>query len=174
MRQIYIHFLLIILAQTANSQVPRTQISVTDFKVNNAIVMGNSETTIVNSLGPYVGMGTPLTVIENWEIEGVTVKVLRYLGQGEFKMLDGKLRDFEITGSGIPIHYNGSIFKVGDNISVLSTIFPVSFTNRYTKTIVLDIVGTSNGQTIVSDEGFAIHYDPNTNLITKIRYSRRP
>ena len=159
--------------QTAKSQIPANQVKIDQFKINNTIVIGYSETQIVNSLGAYTGMGGSKVAQEIWEIEGITVKVLNYPGKGKMKVYQSRLVSFEITGPGIPIHYNNDIFKVGDNISVLSTIFPISYSNRYTKLIVIKIFGIAgDGTIVVSDESFKIDFDQNTNLITKIRYSR--
>ena len=145
-----------------------------DFKINNLFTFGATEADMVNALGPYQGMGggkTPALI--EYETINASFWPKKYSGQAKFLFKENEdfLAAFELTGSAIHMNYKGTVFKVGDNINVLASLFPISYANMYSNgTVMMVWLGFMDeaGQLRPTEAAVSFECDAN-NIITKIK-----
>ncbi|MDZ7755117.1 hypothetical protein [Rhodohalobacter sp.] len=136
-------------------------ISVHDLKLNQTITLGDSKEEVTGVLGD------PENIKQvHWEINDVMVNVYKY-DHSTLSFLDNTLESFYIRDQSFVLTHKGDEFKVGDSIDVLNTMFPVSFTNMFDKSMVI-YFGVEVGSEMKPSIGYIyIEFDEN-NIITGV------
>jgi len=141
-------------------------ISVHDLKINETITLGDSKEEVTGVLGD------PENIKQvHWEINDVMVNMYEY-DHSTLSFLDNTLESFYIKDQSFVLTHKDDEFKVKDSIDVLSAIFPVSFTNRFDKSMVIYFSVEVDGEMKPSVAYIYIEFDEN-NIITGVSTRNR-
>jgi len=142
-------FSLLIISLSCKSQ--DDIISLNDITINGMTILNESDSYIIQHFGQPLNIETYL-----FEMDNVEGELYIYFGI-TFYVINNKVELFEITNDNFVVTLNN--FKIGDNISSLENHFPLSYSNRNTKSVTLNLNDY--------DGALAFIFNQN-NLITKI------
>lgn len=108
-----------------------SSISINEVTVNQNIVYG------INTASLIILFGEPINIENDFlEMENDTAQIYNYHG-AKFWFLNNKLISFKITGNSYSIFSNN--LTVGQNINNLENLFPLSFQNRASNSLIINI-----------------------------------
>ncbi|HTN22200.1 MAG TPA: hypothetical protein VL125_17110 [Pelobium sp.] len=141
--------------EIVKNQSPNSSFSI---GVSKSIVLGNYGNPLSTEIMPWDDYPSE---ISGWKYGNNYIYI-----DNEREVLFG----FKIVDSNFYIIYNDQSIKVGDNISILSNIFPASYQNKYDDLISIELT-TTNGEAL--DEMLEVYYDPSSNIITGLSIGYR-
>ena len=121
--------------------------------LNNIEFLGKSKSFLFSNLGQAINY----EVIKS-EMDNKNMCIYKYNG-ANFIIVDDIVDSFEINNSNFS--FTSSNIKIGDNIDTLKTIYPLSFDNKSSKHLSIQIMDT--------DMYVSFHYNSINKLITLIR-----
>jgi hypothetical protein len=126
MKNIVLIFSLLTISYNCKAQ-DRNTINSNELTINGVNYLGENISFVTQNLGqPFI--------IEDYYFEMDDVMSKKYNYKGIlFYFVNNKVNSFEITGNSYSFTNNN--IKVGDNIEILSSIFPLSFTNKRSDSI---------------------------------------
>jgi hypothetical protein len=120
MKRIILILSIVLINYNCKAQI--NAISTSELTVNNVEFLGSNVSSVTQHLGqPHSN--------ENYYLEMDDVMSQKYIYSGIiFYIVNSMVDSFEITGNTFNLTKNN--IKVGDNISTLQTVYPLSFANR--------------------------------------------
>lgn|GEM_PF-1084092 len=143
------------LAKFSDIKLVKASLPITPF------VKGTPKSTVINAYG------NPATITTMpWDDLDVGIDGYQYNNNKIYIDTDNqKLWGFKIVNTDFRVSYNNHTINVGDNISTLSSIFNISYTNRYDDLI---SIGLTFDNGVPYDYVLRILFNPSTNIITEI------
>ena len=144
-------YIVLVTLYTISCKAQIDMINIADIEINNLNLINQDESLLIQNFGQ------PLS-IENELFEMDNIYSDKYVYNGAFfYIINNKIEYFEISNSSYGLtDYN---FKVGDNINSLKNTFPLSYCNKKSNHLSININGF--------DRFIAFTYDSN-NIIQKI------
>jgi hypothetical protein len=128
-------------------------VDVNTLTLNNIELLGKSKSFLFSNLGQPIDF----EAIES-EMDDKNMYIYKFNG-ANFIIIDDIVDSFEINNSNFLFTSNN--IKIGDNIDTLNSVYPLSFNNKSSKHLSIQIMNT--------DMYVSFHYNSINNLITLIR-----
>jgi hypothetical protein len=128
-------------------------VDVNTLTLNNIELLGKSKSFLFSNLGQPIDF----EAIES-EMDYKNMYIYKFNG-ANFIIIDDIVDSFEINNSNFLFTSNN--IKIGDNIDTLNSVYPLSFNNKSSKHLSIQIMNT--------DMYVSFHYNSINNLITLIR-----
>lgn len=173
-------FMILILILTGSDIIAQNYdfdlISVNDLKISKSITLENTKNESISLGDPKTEIidvfGNPdNTKLVHWEIRDEMVNTFIYLNS-TFSFLNDTLRSFYIKDPDFVFKYNDVEFKVGDQISSLSSVYPISYNNRYDNSMVVYFGVEIEGEMKPSVVSLYIEFNSNEKVTGISRRSR--
>lgn len=146
--------LIIIIIFTISSNCKsQNMVDLNTLTLNNVEFLAKSKSFLFSKLGEPIDFE-----VKKSEMDDKNMYIYKYNG-AIFVIIDDIVDSFEINNSNFSFTTNN--IKIGDNINILSNIYPLSFDNKSPKHLSIQIIDT--------DMYVSFHYSSINNLITLIR-----
>ena len=137
-----------------NCKAQNNFINLNELTINDFDVIGINQNSIIQNFGQPTNIENYFFEIENTDGE-------RYNYQGVlFSLINNEVISFRITGNNYAFTSNNT--NIGNNISSLQGLYPISYENKGSDYLVLNVVNC--------DCFISIYYNQNSGVIEEIRF----